>query len=268
MSVDLKQTGITVSEYGIRNNGYVPFDDPFYNNGRANGVNGVIVVKEGAPRSRANVLCNCVGFANGAFNEACWYRDLATNPNAPRKQYYRITCEAKNIIKYAQNGTIAGLKDYIVQPWEMPPVGGLIVWGDGMNHVAYIAEVKDINTITIVQAGWNTGVWTQTANNNKGYVCDVRQITRNNGGFNKWAYSEGAKSKRGSCVGFIRNPKVDSSSSFIGPLPLSVPVYEPPCGRIGTDFNKNIGVPYIYINGKWVKAYPMMWDGDGWVSPL
>ena len=211
----------------------------------------------------ANVLCNCVGLANGAFNEA--YCALT---GKPPKEYFRLTCNGCNFIDRARS--IPGLKDCIIPADGTPPVGGIICWGAGLNHVAYIAEVHSKDEITIVQAGFATPVWTETNNAKTGYVCDVRKIYRHDGGFNKWAYSSSARSSSGFVLGYIANPGfLEQPGVPIGPLPYNPNGFFssafPPSGvRMG----EKVYTPQIYINNKWVKADIMLYDGASWKKCL
>lgn len=84
----------------------------------------------------ANVLSNCVGYANGRFNEIGNYR----------KCRYQIHCNAENFIERAQ---ALGL---VISTKPMP--GGIMVWQygtlngiDGCGHVEVVEEIIDANTI-------------------------------------------------------------------------------------------------------------------------
>lgn len=86
---------------------------------------------QGSPTDPScDVLANCVGFANGAFNETC--------ENGYEKYY--LNCNAENFIERAIS---LGLK---VQ--KTPVKGGVMVWqkgatlsgSDGAGHVAYVSK--------------------------------------------------------------------------------------------------------------------------------
>lgn len=102
--------------------------------------------------SGANVLCNCVGYANGRFNEAC------NDPNLEgivKPFKYQMTCNAENFIESAKR---QGLKVSAT-----PVKGGIMVWqkgatlggGDGAGHVAFVEKVCDDGTILTSESGYN-----------------------------------------------------------------------------------------------------------------
>ena len=154
--------------------------NPYYNT-KSNGGYSTCIV--GQPTvSGLNVLCNCVGLADGAFNETY----VKNTPGAVAREHYALNCEANLFITRAK---ALGLTTKAAS--DIPPVGGIIVWGGTANHVAYISEVKDNNTIVIHQSGWDTPSW----------EWDIRTVTRNQNGSNLWAY-------RGTCLGFIVNPAI------------------------------------------------------------
>lgn len=94
----------------------------------------------------ANVLDNCVGYANGRFNEIGAYG----------KCKYQLVCDAEDFIESAKK---QGLK---ISP--TPIEGGIMVWqkgatlgsGDGAGHVAVVERVYDDGTILTSESGWNS----------------------------------------------------------------------------------------------------------------
>ena len=106
------------------------------------GYNGAV---KGSPTiSGADVLCNCVGYANGRFNEIGEYG----------KCKFQLVCNAENFIESAkkQGLTIS----------SKPVQGGIMVWqkgatlsgGDGAGHVAVVEEVYSDGTILTSESGW------------------------------------------------------------------------------------------------------------------
>lgn len=113
------------------------------------GLNGAVA---GSPTIKgANVLCNCVGFANGRFNQIINDPDLTGINKAFR---YQLVCNAENFIESAKR---QGLKISSV-----PVQGGIMVWqkgktlggGDGAGHVAVVEEVYNDGTILTSESGW------------------------------------------------------------------------------------------------------------------
>ena len=113
-----------------------PKNNKYYIRTVSGGLNGAV---QGYPVvAGANVLCNCVGYANGRFNE------IINDPNLkgiylPFK--YQLVCNAENFIESAKK---QGLKIS-----NKPVVGGIMVWqkgatlggGDGAGHVAIVEEI-------------------------------------------------------------------------------------------------------------------------------
>lgn len=118
-----------------------PRDNKYYIRQVNGGYNAAI---QGYPTDpHANVLSNCVGYANGRFNEIGGYG----------KCKYQIHCNAENFIEVAQS---LGL---IISTKPMP--GGIMVWQygslsgvDGCGHVEIVEEIIDANTIYTSASNW------------------------------------------------------------------------------------------------------------------
>lgn len=107
------------------------------------GYNGAV---KGQPTvSGADVLCNCVGYANGRFNEIGGYGRCK----------FQLVCNAENFIESAKK---QGLKIS-----SKPVTGGIMVWQrgatlngyDGAGHVAVVEEVYADGSILTSESGWN-----------------------------------------------------------------------------------------------------------------
>ena len=126
-----------------------PKNNKYYIRQVSGGLNGAVA---GSPVvSGANVLCNCVGYANGRFNE------LWNDPNLEgivKSFHVQLVCNAENFIESAKR---QGLKIS-----STPVVGGIMVWqkgstlggGDGAGHVAVVERVYDDGTILTSESGW------------------------------------------------------------------------------------------------------------------
>ncbi len=126
-----------------------PKNNKYYIRTLTGGFNGAVA---GSPTiSGANVLCNCVGYANGRFNE------IINDPNllgTAIKFHYQLVCNAENFIESAKK---QGLKVS-----SKPVQGGIMVWqkgatlggGDGAGHVAVVEAVYDDGTILTSESGW------------------------------------------------------------------------------------------------------------------
>lgn len=106
------------------------------------------------PAPGLNCLANCVGYANGAFNEEHEFG----------KQKYNFNCNAENFIERAVK--------YGLSVYQEPMVGGIMVWRkgatlkskDGAGHVAICTLVDDIydpKEVLTAESGYNSSVfWT------------------------------------------------------------------------------------------------------------
>lgn len=126
-----------------------PKNNKYYIRTVSGGLNGAVA---GSPTiSTANVLCNCVGYANGRFNE------IINDPNIKgnyKSFKYQLVCNAENFIESAKK---QGLKISSV-----PVQGGVMVWqrgatlsgNDGAGHVAVVEEIYDDGSILTSESGW------------------------------------------------------------------------------------------------------------------
>lgn len=97
----------------------------------------------------ADVLANCVGYANGRFNEII----------GKGRCVYQLVCNAENFIEAAKN---QGLKIS-----KVPVQGGIMVWQkgktlsgkDGAGHVAIVEEVYADGSIFTSESGWGSSAW-------------------------------------------------------------------------------------------------------------
>lgn len=105
---------------------------------------------QGKPRdSRCDVLANCVGYANGAFNEQ---EDLGY------EKYY-LNCNAENFIERAISLGLKVVKD--------PVKGGIMVWqkgatlkgSDGAGHVAHVIDVLNKDAVYTGESAYNGPVF-------------------------------------------------------------------------------------------------------------
>ena len=129
-----------------------PKNNKYYIRQATGGLNGAVT---GYPTiSGANVLCNCVGYANGRFNEIINDPDLK---GVVKSFKYQLVCNAENFIESAKR---QGLKIS-----ASPITGGIMVWqkgrtlggGDGAGHVAVVEEVYSDGTILTSESGY--GAW-------------------------------------------------------------------------------------------------------------
>lgn len=171
--------------------------NPYYNTKSAGGYSSCI---EGSPTvSGLNTLCNCVGLANGAFNET-----YVMNTGASPGEHFQLNCDAAEFINRARSWYSNSIE--VRTPNQSPPLGGLIVWGGTANHVAYISQVIDNDTVIIHQSGYNTPSW----------EWDIRTAKRNSNGINLWGY-------KGTCLGYLVNPGISDGGGVTPTDPSKYP---------------------------------------------
>ena len=131
-----------------------PKNNKYYIRQVSGGLNGAVA---GSPTiSGANVLANCVGYANGRFNEIINDPDLKGVVKAFK---YQLVCNAENFIESAKK---QGLKIS-----DVPIQGGILVWqkgatlggGDGAGHVAIVEEIYEDGSIFTSESGWGSRDW-------------------------------------------------------------------------------------------------------------
>lgn len=134
-----------------------PVNNKYYIRTVNGGYNGAIA---GRPiDANANVLSNCVGYANGRFNEII----------AAGKCKYQLVSNAENFIEHA--------KEYGLKISDKPVLGGIMVWqkgatlddSDGAGHVAVVELVIDPNTIVTSESAYGgTAFFNSTRTNDNG----------------------------------------------------------------------------------------------------
>ena len=119
--------------------------NPYYNTRAKGGYSDAIT---GSPQDAGcNVLCNCVGYAYGRFNEIA---------QAGSCRYLRPS-NAENFIKYRGNLSYG----------QEPRVGGCMVWqkgatlsgSDGAGHVAIVEKINADGSIITSESGWGGPVF-------------------------------------------------------------------------------------------------------------
>lgn len=126
-----------------------PKNNKYYIRKVTGGLNGAVAGEPTQPY--ANVLDNCVGFANGRFNEVWNDPELE---GIVKPFHVQLVCNAENFIESAKR---QGLK---ISP--TPIEGGIMVWqkgrtlsgGDGAGHVAVVERVYDDGSILTSESGW------------------------------------------------------------------------------------------------------------------
>lgn len=133
-----------------------PSNNKYYQTIGSGGWNDAIT---GYPTDKnANVLSNCVGYANGRFAEI----------QGKAFVKYQLTCNAENFIERAQR---MGLKIS-----SKPTLGGIMVWqkgglgsSDGVGHVAIVEKIIDSNTIYTSESSYGgTAFFNSTRTNSNG----------------------------------------------------------------------------------------------------
>lgn len=150
---------------------------------------------QGSPTdSQCNVLANCVGYANGRFNEI--YNEITGNRS---NKYNTLNCNAENFIERARN---AGL-----EVGQIPRAGAIMCWkkgatlsgSDGAGHVAVVERVNSDGSVYTSESGYGSSAfWNQTRYNSNG----------------RWGIGSGYTFR-----GFIYNPAVKETQPAPQPTP-------------------------------------------------
>ena len=115
------------------------------------GWNGAV---QGKPKDKyCDVLSNCVGYANGRFNEIC----------GKNKCMYQLVCNAENFVERAES--------YGLKTSSKPQVGAIMCWkkgstlggNDGAGHVAIVEKVISDTEVITSESGYGctTPFWNQ-----------------------------------------------------------------------------------------------------------
>lgn len=180
----------------------------FYNTSNKGGYSECI---QGKPVvSGLNVLCNCVGWACGRFNEI-----YSQESGYKGMKYWQLNCNAENFI---ERGKTVGLTYQ-----NAPVAGGIMVWegkGSLAGHVAVVEQViKDNEKVLTSDSGYNH--------------FSFANYTRNKGNGN-WGLSDSFK-----YLGCIINPAVKPDPQ---PTPPSPGSFFPPKGYFSLgDTSPNVG---------------------------
>lgn len=153
---------------------------------------------QGSPTdSQCNVLANCVGYANGRFNEI--YNEITGNRS---NKYNTLNCNAENFIERARN---AGL-----EVGQTPRAGAIMCWkkgatlsgSDGAGHVAVVERVNSDGSVYTSESGYGSSAfWNQTRYNSNG----------------RWGIGSGYTFR-----GFIYNPAVKETQPAPQPTPKKI----------------------------------------------
>ena len=174
-----KGTNTSISQGSIKK-AYIRSTQPepgnkFYNTKGVGGYSTCVVGSDSSGKCTQglNVLPNCVGFANGAFNE------MVNSIRGENKQYYSLNRNAELFLQVAAE--YDDLKENILGPNEIPRVGCIMVWAkgqvgnssDGAGHVAFVYKVTTAadGTVTVhtAESGWASSTfWTKTRTNANG----------------------------------------------------------------------------------------------------
>ena len=153
-----------------------------------------------------SVLPNCVGLASAAFNETFVRNSQIKglkwkDKDVVDKEYFALNCNANGFIKRAESLGLATRS-----PDECPPLGGIIVWGNGANHVAYITKVYDKGNgnyeCDVIQSGYGGWNGDPKGGNDPVWCSAVRRIRKSSG------WDSGAGGDKNKCIGFVVNPAI------------------------------------------------------------
>ena len=111
-------------------------------------------IKGKPTKTDANVLSNCVGYANGRYAEIIGKNCIE----------YQLVCNAENFIDKA--------KSYGLSISNIPTLGGIMVWegkGSLAGHVAIVERIDNSNQIFTSESAYNgTAFYNKTRTNDNG----------------------------------------------------------------------------------------------------
>ena len=190
----------------------------FYNTTGAGGYSHCIVGKP--TQSGLNVLCNCVGWACGRFNEV--YSQLSGYKGM---KYWQLNCNAEDFITRGKN---IGLKVS-----KEPVLGGIMVWegkGSAAGHVAFVERKKSTTQVYTSESGYGNFAFAN--------------YTRNKGNGN-WGLGSAYK-----YLGCLINPAVKDEvteyQSYDNKLKMWLPKVKVSTNEYAGDFGNAMGGLRIY----------------------
>lgn len=198
------------------------------------GWNGAI---QGKPtKAGANVLANCVGYANGRFAEII----------GKDKIEYQLVCNASGFIDKA--------KKYGLKVVDYPTLGGIMCWSGGSKgagHVAMVERIDSGNKFFSSESYWGS------------YAFFNATRTNDNG---RWGMGSNFKFQ-----GCIINPAIGdvhwetptTNIMYVNTNSLPLNVRDNPNGNVIAQLQKGTQVNVIDHSGGWSKIDSPM---DGWVS--
>lgn len=180
---------------------------------------------QGSPKdSQCDVLHNCVGYANGRFNEII----------GAGKESYALVCNAEQFVTRAKAlGLTVG---------QTPQLGAIAVWqagatlqgSDGAGHVAVVEKMVSATEIVTSESGWNASkpFWTQSRQKGAG----------------NWGQGSTYK-----FLGFIYNPAVPAAGATTTPTTSTVKpvttITEKKATGVAKSFDKTLAGAYAVTAG-------------------
>lgn len=162
-------------------------NNKFYNTTSNGGYSQCI---KGVPTvSGLNVLCNCVGWSCGRFNEI-----YSQETGYQGMKYPKLNCNAEDFITRAKKLGLSVKQE--------PTLGGIMVWqgkGDLAGHVAVVEKINSSTSVLTSESGYNH--------------FSFKNFTRNKGSNGNWGVD--AKSyKYLGCIVNPANPKIDQDLQY------------------------------------------------------
>lgn len=176
---------------------------------------------QGSPKdSQCDVLHNCVGYANGRFNEII----------GAGKESYALVCNAEQFVTRAKAlGLTIG---------QAPQLGAIAVWqagatlngSDGAGHVAVVEAIHSATEIVTSESGYNAknAFWTQTRQKGSG----------------NWGQGSNYK-----FLGFIYNPASSCAGTTGGTTTTTTAVTEKKATGVAKSFDKGLAGTYTVTAG-------------------
>ncbi len=206
----------------------------FYNTTSAGGYSHCIVGKPTV--SGLNVLCNCVGWACGRFNEV--YSELTGYQGM---KYWQLNCNAEDFITRGKNIDLKAVSE--------PVAGGIMVWqskGSAAGHVAFVEMKNNNNQVYTSESGYGNFAFAN--------------YTRNKGNGN-WGLGSSYK-----YLGCLINPAVKDTTiqyqSYDNKLKMWLPKVKSQTNEFAGDLGNSMGGIRIYGGYK----YRVHLKGGSWLD--
>ena len=195
------------------------------------GWNGAI--KGNPTKAGANVLANCVGYANGRFAEIM------------NEFKYQLVCNASGFVNKAKN--------YGLQVVDYPVLGGIMCWGGGSTGAGHVAIVERIDSANKIYTS-------ESAYKGSAFYNATRTNDNRRWGMSSKYYFQGCIINPS--IGDVHWEEPSSDKMYVNTSSLPLNVRDNPNGNVIGQLEKGTEVNVIEKSGNWSKINSPVF---GWV---